>query len=897
MNAIRRILRVVFRLAIVWGVDTISLIVTAALLRNITLSPVGDTPAWVAALLTALVLGVVNFLIRPLILLLALPFGFFALFGVGFLVNALVLLIASDIVPGFQVNGLLAAIIGSIVLSIVNTILTTLIDVDDDSFYMGLIERRAKAQSFKGATDHTTGLVMVEIDGLSWHHIQKAIGEGYMPTLKKMMEEEGYELTRVDCGLPSQTSACQAGIMFGDNYDIPAFRWYDKDKQHLFVSGKDAAELNARYAKGQGLMRDGSSINNMLNGDAEKSLFTLANMKTGSDEEKKRRADDVYLLMRNPYFFMRTISLFIGDAIRDVWQGWQQKRKDVQPRLNRLHHFYPFVRAATTTIMRDIPMYFVSLDIVRGSPAIYYTFPGYDEVAHHSGPWTSDAFGVLRQFDRVIAHLKSLIERKAPRPYELVLLSDHGQSFGHTFKMRYGVSLKEFIEQHMPAGATVSHTSGGDDGVLSVGALATELENAQTQGKGGVVGTAVMKQTTKLAQRGVDEQSSDEAADKATPDNVVAYGSGNLAQVYFDLFPRKIILSELNAAYPGLVDALVQHEGIGYVVGYQDDGAPVILGKVGARNLHTGEVTGEDPLKPYADDRASVEFRAEQVRRVIDFPHAGDLMVISTIYPDGTVAALEELIGSHGGMGGEQTDAFLFHPKAWGEIPQTKNSADVFHILNARRGLPAPMPQEKRKEKIGEVNPWAVGTLASGVSQVGKWVGLAGRSIVLDRAAYREASDNPFMTGPALLIGVVASILASIVSDGGAVNLAVIASRVALWLVATLAIYVVARLLGSRATYTMNLRASGFAQSAFVLLLLAAIPSLAPLARFITLAVTFFGAWIGASEANDLRGWRSLVLPILTVAIAVVGGYVLQALLQGVALGIEGLLQSLGLIS
>ena len=91
-----------------------------------------------------------------------------------------------------------------------------------------------------------------------------------------MMDEEGYELSRVDCGIPSQTSACQAGIMFGDNSDIPAFRWYDKDKQKLYVSGNDASELNGRYAHGNGLMRGGSSINNMMNGDAQKSLLTLA---------------------------------------------------------------------------------------------------------------------------------------------------------------------------------------------------------------------------------------------------------------------------------------------------------------------------------------------------------------------------------------------------------------------------------------------------------------------------------------------------------------------------------------------------------------------------------------------------------------------------------------------
>ena len=130
---------------------------------------------------------------------------------------------------------------------------------------------------------------MLEIDGLSYWHIQKALDEGYMPTIAKMLEEEGYALSRVDCGLPSQTSACQAGILFGDNHDIPSFRWLDKEKKKLYVSGKDAAELNARYAKGQGLLRGGSSINNMMAGDAQKSLLTLANIRGGTTEEQKQR--------------------------------------------------------------------------------------------------------------------------------------------------------------------------------------------------------------------------------------------------------------------------------------------------------------------------------------------------------------------------------------------------------------------------------------------------------------------------------------------------------------------------------------------------------------------------------------------------------------------------------
>ena len=124
--------------------------------------------------------------------------------------------------------------------------------------------------------------------------------------------------------------------MFGDNDDIPAFRWYDKDKQKLFVSGSDAALINERYAKGGGLMRGGSSINNLLSGDAEKSILTAANFKTGASDEKKRRAEDIYLLALNPYFLMRVIVLFIGDVILEV-AGRQQQRKKVEPRQNSMH--------------------------------------------------------------------------------------------------------------------------------------------------------------------------------------------------------------------------------------------------------------------------------------------------------------------------------------------------------------------------------------------------------------------------------------------------------------------------------------------------------------------------------------------------------------------------------
>jgi hypothetical protein len=139
-------------------------------------------------------------------------------------------------------------------------------------------------------------------------------------------------------------------------------------------------------------------------------------------------------------------------------------------------------------------------------------------------------------------------------------------------------------------------------------------------------------------------------------------------------------VGELNRAYPNLIDALARHEGVGLVVVANDAGAPIALGQRGARNLHTGDVTGEDPLLVYGD----ADLRAWQVRRVADYPCAGDIMVISAVYPDNSVAALEELIGVHGGLGGEQTDSFLLHPADMA-VPPTRSSIDLFAILNARR--------------------------------------------------------------------------------------------------------------------------------------------------------------------------------------------------------------------
>ena len=885
MVKLAQLFKSILRFFVVWLVDAVSIYVTAQLVPGITLEAVNSITPFGVATMAALILGAVNFILRPLLLLLAMPLGWMAVFAAGFFLNGVVLWLTAELMSGLAVADFWSAFWGGLFLSLVNTLLINLLMInDDDSFYENLVQRHAARQAGKISPADGRGLVILETDGLSYQRIQKAIADGTMPTLKKMIDEGGYALTRMDCGLPPTTPACQAGILQGNNTNIPAFRWLDKKSGRLLAGGTAAAEVEPILSDGNGLLRGGSSIGNMFSGDAAKSILTFSKIMTGTPEDKKMRAQDMYLLMRNPYFFTRVLVLFFGDVFLELWQAWRQKRQNVQPRLNRLHKGYPFLRAAVNVLLRDIGTYFTILDVIRGVPAMYTLYAGYDEIAHHSGPYSPDTNVTLRQFDKQVKRIQRVIDEKAPRPYEILILSDHGQSFGPTFLQRYGISILDFIQQHLPQGATLAGSGGGDDGTIGVAAMMNELENMQEVEQGGRMGQAVIGQAKKLIQNNLDQQVSfqETKAAKVT----LAYG-GNGAMVYFDLAPRKLSLNELNAAYPGMVDALVQHEGIGFVIAFDDDYVPIAFGKHGARNLVTGDVTGVDPLLPFGN----IELRTAQLRRMAEFDNAGDLILNSTLYPDGTVAALEELIGNHGGLGGEQTDSYLFHPGDM-QVPATCGSYEFKAILDARRGLPGWPPRPERAVEP-PVEAWALANLGRGLGQVGRWLELAVRAITLDREAYRQIGADALMTAPALLIALVGQALQMANSQVG-LNLGGLLVYFGLWWLAVVVAYGAAHLLRGRATFTQTLRVAGFAQSAHILDLLGFAPVIGPAARFLAMLLTLAGIWIGAATTHELRGWRTLALPLVFVLVLIASLFFAQTILEGLAVALPDLLETLG---
>ncbi len=123
-------------------------------------------------------------------------------------------------------------------------------------------------------------------------------------------------------------------------------------------------------------------------------------------------------------------------------------------------------------VVRDLIVFGVLTDMMRGRPAVYATFSSYDEVAHHSGLQRADTLEALRKLDQRFGRIEKA-RRYAARPYEIVVLSDHGQTQGATFKQRNGYGLDDLVERSLD-GQQVTAEAGGDEQSAMVGHAVSE---------------------------------------------------------------------------------------------------------------------------------------------------------------------------------------------------------------------------------------------------------------------------------------------------------------------------------------------------------------------------------------------------------------------------------------
>ncbi len=608
----------VFPLVISWIATGVALMVAAWVLPGV------DIKSFWGALVVAAIVAALNAIIPPVLAALRLPLTLVLGFLLVLIADALILLLAAEVSENaFTVDNFGWALLAAFVVAAVSVVLAVLLG-SDDTGSIRIAHRIARRQGIIASTD-VPGIVYLEIDGLAKPVLQRAMRDGNAPNMARWARTT-HRLAEWETDLSSQTGASQAGILLGSNEDISAFRWVEKETATMMTCSAppDCAELERRLGAGIGLLVDGgASRGNLLSGEAEDVILTVSRM----DAEKKSNPG-YRAFFANGDNATRTLVLFGWEVILEWVAALRAIRRDVQPRGHR-GGIYPLMRGALCVFVRDLIVSGVLTDIMRGRPAIYATFSSYDEVAHHSGLERADTLEALRKLDDHFGYIERACHY-APRPYEIVVLSDHGQTQGATFKQRNGYGLDELVERSLARGE-VSGIAGGDEQNAMVGLAVTEA-----------TGTTSDKKRPKNDVSGRD---------------VVVMGSGNLGLVYLMEERRRLTLEEIDERHPQLVPALRAHPHVGWLLVRSSQHGALALGANGTHYLAQGRIEGEDPLAHFSPHAP------QHLLRTDGFEHVGDIMVGSFYDPDlDEGCAFEELISFHGGIGGLQTRPFILHP-------------------------------------------------------------------------------------------------------------------------------------------------------------------------------------------------------------------------------------------
>ncbi|WP_328421289.1 phage holin family protein [Streptomyces sp. NBC_00443] len=647
----RRVASQVGRSVAVWAVSTVTMLVLAGILPDFQLQSAGDDSATSLAMTAALgagAFGLLSALAWPLLVRLLLLVPALVLGLLVFFLNGSLLIVALRLVPSGDSEAApeTAVIVAAVMSAVASATGAALAVRDDDAYRRRLYRLADRRRRALPPGPSSPGTVFVQLDGVGHDVLLDAVGKDLMPTVARWLGNGGiggvggaratHRLTSWRTDWSSQTGASQLGILHGSNHDVPAFRWYEKAAREVMVCNRptNAAELQRRAIDRTGdgglLTADGASRGNLFSGGADEQALVLS-IATKRRSRENRSRSGYFAYFSDPANAVRTALSFFAEVGREIGQSTRARARKVRPRVSR-GGLYPLVRAFATVVERDVVVAAVMGDMLAGRTAVYADLVAYDEVAHHSGPRGRDTEKVLERLDRALALIENVAEH-APRPYRIVVLSDHGQSPGETFRARYGLGLGDLVRAGcgLPVPRRARRTHSGAEARAAVrAALRRPVEDGGDQHR---------------------------PSRRSEP---IVLASGNLGLVSFPDVPHRMTKEEIDARHPALLTTLANHPGVGFLLVRSEQHSGVVLGAYGA----------EIPLDQLDDKPGPLEAfgpgAADTVRRTHSFPNAADIMVNSA-YDEayGEVLAFEEQIGSHGGLGGAQGKPFLLSPLAF----------------------------------------------------------------------------------------------------------------------------------------------------------------------------------------------------------------------------------------
>jgi len=465
-------------------------------------------------------------------------------------------------------------------------------------------------------------LVILHIDGLGADTLERALRDGRMPNLRKLIDTEGYEIHRYRCGLPSTTPFAQAGILYGDNSEIPCFRWWDRERRVVVQFGTRSTfkKVADKYFENcKPLTQDGACIATCYPAGAADDFGIAYQERSYGRQPRSRSAWNVLLpYLLNPIhlgdWLWQILAVFVR-TIRDYVTARAQGRHPASS--------YVAVDAAEEMFVHHLTRYAVEKAMREGYAPIYAGFYAFDEVAHAFGPDDIAARRVLTHVDHTI---EKIAIRREDR-YELLVLSDHGQIETTPFTASHGKPFGEVLAGLLP-GFRVQEVEGKTYGP------------AEPEARGKVMVTS----------------------------------SGGAAHLYFTDRAERMGHRELMAAHENLVGEIARLQQASLVV--TRDGDEDVF------TCDTEERRGaavKSLLAPYDDP----DILFTHLSRLNSFRHSGDAIVFGA-FIDGKQVNFEGQAGGHGSIGGEQLHPFVLAKKEWGLDTSHVNSSQELHPLLCR---------------------------------------------------------------------------------------------------------------------------------------------------------------------------------------------------------------------
>ena len=602
-----------------------------------------------------------------------------------FVLNGAAIFFLGNQVRGITIENLSTAIWLSLWMTAVNAILSGVLGLDEDARFdrtviKSMIERRGKPTK----TD-VPGFLFLEIDGLSEMLFRRALEEGHLPTLKRWIDQGTHEVLGWETDFSAQTGAMQSGILLGNNTDVPAYRWWDREQKKIVMSGmpKDALAIEARLSRGNGLCSDGgSSRGNMFSGDATESMLTFSTIR----KPKQGRGPGFYFYLFSPYVVARLVTRFITMVIKEWWQAGAQRRRKDKYQTTARNWAYGFLRGFLGPILHDLVTFTVISDALRGLPAVYALYSAYDDLAHFAGMYTEEAFEELNETDRYFARIENAL-KNAPRPYHIVVLSDHGQTIGPQFHTAYGCTLEQLVKDLIKE--DISYSDSHKDNWDELNALLSESANENTRTAGLIRRMLASRTKEGTVDITPEATSADKEQEDAKKKTVVVMGSGSTGLIYFTDSPTRMTFEQIQDRYPELIIGLRDNPGVGFILVKSEAQGDIVIGKHGVHYLRDDSVEGKvDPLAVFGPNAA------HHLRRETSFSNCPDL-VVSSVYDPATqeMPGFENQVSHHGGMGGPQSFPFLLRPTA---LPYDGTpiigAENVHHLLRRWREQVQGMP-------------------------------------------------------------------------------------------------------------------------------------------------------------------------------------------------------------